>query len=145
VIEEVQVVADADHTVHRRGAHADRRRRAGADRATPANLLKPALARGELRTDRAPPPGPNTRSTSRRDAGARPALPGGQGRGADRGRRPCHAARPGRARWRSTTDPHPRRGARRGRCGLRIATSRGRQLPDKAVSLLDTACCPRGH
>ena len=31
-----------------------------------ANLLKPALARGTLAHHRAPPPGPNTRSTSRR-------------------------------------------------------------------------------
>ncbi len=42
-------VAQADHPVHRRGAHADRRRRrAGTGDA--ANLLKPALARGTLRT-----------------------------------------------------------------------------------------------
>ena len=49
VIDEVQVVAEADHPVHRRSAHADRcrRRRRQGDA---ANLLKPALARGDLRT-----------------------------------------------------------------------------------------------
>jgi type VI secretion system protein VasG len=45
----VKVVADADHSLHRRSAHHDRRgRQAGQGDA--ANLLKPALARGELRT-----------------------------------------------------------------------------------------------
>jgi type VI secretion system protein VasG len=44
-----EVLADADHPVHRRGAHDDRRGRAGGA-GDAANLLKPALARGELRT-----------------------------------------------------------------------------------------------
>src|SRR4029078_308095 len=54
------VVAQADHPVHRRGPHAGRRRargrcrlvgRAGAaGTGDAANLLKPALARGKLRT-----------------------------------------------------------------------------------------------
>jgi hypothetical protein len=38
-----------DHPVHRRGPHHDRRRRPGRQNDA-ANLLKPALARGELRT-----------------------------------------------------------------------------------------------
>ena len=42
-------LADAHHPVHRRGPYPDRRRRA-AGTGDAANLLKPALARGTLRT-----------------------------------------------------------------------------------------------
>ncbi len=43
-------LAQADHPVRRRGAHADRRRAARPGTGDAANLLKPALARGTLRT-----------------------------------------------------------------------------------------------
>ena len=49
LIKEVKSSAHADHPVHRRGPHHDRRRRPGRQ-SDAANLLKPALARGELRT-----------------------------------------------------------------------------------------------
>ena len=49
VIAEVKASPHPDHSVHRRGAHHDRRGRAGGQDDA-ANLLKPALARGELRT-----------------------------------------------------------------------------------------------
>ena len=51
MIEEVKASrgGQADHPVHRRGPHPDRRRRPGRQ-GDAANLLKPALARGELRT-----------------------------------------------------------------------------------------------
>ena len=58
-------LAEADHPVHRRGAHADRRGRRGRHR----RRGQPAQARAGARHaahHRAPPPGPNTRSTSRR-------------------------------------------------------------------------------
>ena len=105
-----------------------------------ANLLKPALARGEMRTIAATTWAEYKKyfETRRR---ARPALPGGQGRGADRAGsgRPCCAA------WSGTLEKHHQRRASSTRrswmpCGCRIATSPGRQLPDKAVSLIDTAC-----
>ena len=66
-----------------------------------ANLLKPALARGELRTIAATTWAEYKKyfETRRR---ARPALPGGQGRGADRAGsgRPCCAA------WSGTLEKH---------------------------------------
>ena len=43
-------LAHADHPVHRRSAHHDRRGRRRPGQNDAANLLKPALARGELRT-----------------------------------------------------------------------------------------------
>ena len=49
VINEVKASPDADHPLHRRGPHPDRRRGLGGP-GDAANLLKPALARGELRT-----------------------------------------------------------------------------------------------
>jgi type VI secretion system protein VasG len=49
VIREIKASEHAHHHLHRRGPHPDRRgRTAGGGDA--ANLLKPALARGELRT-----------------------------------------------------------------------------------------------
>ena len=58
-------VAQADHPVHRRGAHADRRRRRGRHRRRGQPAQAGAGARHAAH-DRARPPGPNTRSTSRR-------------------------------------------------------------------------------
>ena len=58
-------LAQADHPVHRRGAHADRRRRRGRHRRRGQPAQAGAGARHAAH-HRAPPPGPNTRSTSRR-------------------------------------------------------------------------------
>ena len=110
---------------------------AGQDDA--ANLLKPALARGELRTIAA-----TTWSEYKKYFEKDPAL----------ARRfqvvkveeptedVClrHAARH-RPRARDASQrAHPRRGLSTRPCGCRIAISPDRQLPDKAVSVLDTAC-----
>ena len=65
VIAEVKASPDADHPVHRRGAHADRRRRRGRAAATPPTCSSPrSPAASCARSPR--PPGPSTRSTSRR-------------------------------------------------------------------------------
>ena len=50
VIDEVKASAQADHPLHRRGAHASSAPAARQGGGDAANLLKPALARGELRT-----------------------------------------------------------------------------------------------
>jgi type VI secretion system protein VasG len=50
LINEVKSSTDADHSFYRRSAHHDRRRVEQAGQNDAANLLKPALARGELRT-----------------------------------------------------------------------------------------------
>ena len=49
VLKEIEAAAGRHHPVHRRAAHAGRRRRAPRARVDAANMLKPALARGELR------------------------------------------------------------------------------------------------
>ena len=48
VLKEIEEAAGHDHPLHRRAAHARRRRR-GRGRDGRLNMLKPALARGELR------------------------------------------------------------------------------------------------
>ncbi len=65
VIEEVQVLARADHPVHRRGAHPDRRRRRRRARTTPPTCSSPPSPAASCAPS-PPPPGPSTRSTSRR-------------------------------------------------------------------------------
>ena len=141
VIDEVKAVAEADHPVHRRGASADRRRRFGRT----GRCRQPAEAGA----------GPRRAAHHRGDhlggiqeilregRGADPALPGGEGRGAagtDGGR---HGARAGRHAGEAPQRPHPRRGGERG--GAAVGTLHPvRQLPDKAVSLIDTACARVG-
>ena len=104
-----------------------------------ANLLKPALARGELRTIAA-----TTWSEYKQHIEKDPALTRRfqvvQDRGARRGRRRPDAARRRRRRWKSTT--RSRSSTRRSRPRSRLSHRYipARQLPDKAVSLLDTAC-----
>ena len=111
-----QGLAAADHPLHRRGPHADRRRRAGR----PGRRGQPAQAG----------PGPRRAAHHRRHHLGRiqevlregrrldPAVPGGQGRGADGGR--CHGddARAGRHPGEAPQGPHPRRGGRRRRAAL---------------------------
>jgi type VI secretion system protein VasG len=58
-------VAEADHPVHRRGAHADRRRRRGRAPAMPPTCSSRRWPAARCAPS-PPPPGPNTRSTSRR-------------------------------------------------------------------------------
>ena len=88
-----------------------------------ANLLKPALARGELRTIAATT-WAEYKKYFEKDAALDAALPGREGGGAEREDGHRHDARPGRPRWRSTTRcaSSTRRSARR--CGCRPATSR---------------------
>ena len=129
-------IAQADHSVHRRSPHADRRRRRGGT-GDAANLLKPALARGTLRTVAA-----TTWDEYKKHIEKDPAL--------TRRFQVVKVEEPGetkcilmmRGMWlrsrnitrcRSSTKPS------KPPCGFRTATSPARQLPDKAVSLIDTA------
>ncbi len=64
VIEEVQGLAAADHPVHRRGAHDDRRRRPGRARATPPTCSSRPWRAASCAPSR-PPPGRSTRNISR--------------------------------------------------------------------------------
>ena len=104
-----------------------------------ANLLKPALARGELRTIAATT-WAEYKKYFEKDAGARPALPGRQGRGADRGARAIDMMR-GLA---ATLEKHHKVRILDEAVEEAVKLSHryitGRQLPDKSVSLLDTAC-----
>ena len=65
VIEEVRGSADADHPVHRRSAHDDRRGRAPRARTTRRTCSSPRSRAASCARSR-PRPGPSTRSTSRR-------------------------------------------------------------------------------
>ncbi len=137
-----EVVADADRDVHRRGAYADRRRRRGRAerRGQPAEAgagaRRDALHRGHHLG--------RIQEVLREGRRADPPLPGGEGRGAVRaaGLPPCCAA------WSATLEKHH---------GVRILDEAitqavklsaryipARQLPDKGVSLLDTACARVG-
>ena len=76
----------------------------------------------------------------REGPGADPALPADPDRRARCRQGGDHAARPDRADGEAPQGAHLRRGDRRRRAICRTATSRRGNLPDKAVSLLDTAC-----
>ncbi len=95
------ILADADHPVHRRGAHADRRGRRGGHGRRGESAEAGARARNAAhhRGDdlvRIP-------AVFREGPGAHPALPADPHRRARRRDRRGHAARPRRRRWRSTT------------------------------------------
>ena len=104
-----------------------------------ANLLKPALARGNAAHDRRDDLG-RVQEVHREGPGADAALPGRAGAGAERGEGDPDAARRGRDAREAPPRAAARRGDRGGGASCRIATFPARQLPDKAVSLLDTAC-----
>ena len=104
-----------------------------------ANLLKPALARGTLRTVGGDDLG-GIPAIYRKRPGADPPLPACAGGGAGHREMLLHAARHPRADGKAPWRAHFRCGAC-GRCATcRRAIFPRRQLPDKAVSLLDTAC-----
>ena len=137
VIEEVKVEPTPDHPVHRRGAHDDRRRRPGGTGRRRQFVEAGAGAR-RIAHDRCNNLG-RIQEIFREGRRADPPLPGRQGRGAGRG----DGDRDG---------PRPRRDLE-GHHGVRILDEAvgeavrlsaryiaGRQLPDKAVSLIDTAC-----
>ena len=138
VIDEVQASPHADHPVHRRGAHADRRRRRRGH-GDAANLLKPALARGELRTIAA-----TTWAEYKKYFEKDAAL--------TRRFQTVKVDEPERRAWRCACCAASRRCWRapqgRASCDEALASAvalshrylPARQLPDKAVSVLDTAC-----
>ena len=111
-----QGVPDADHPVHRRGPHHDRRRRPGR----PERRRQPAQAG----------PGPRRAAHDRRHHLGRvqevlregrragTAVPGRQGRGARRGPRHQDDARDHRDAGEAPRRPHPRRGRRERRQAL---------------------------
>ncbi len=104
-----------------------------------ANLLKPALARGELRTIAATTWAEYKKyfekdaALARRFQVVKVEEPDEVGRRRD-------DARPGRHAWSSITASASSTKRSSTPCGCRTATFPGRQLPDKSVSLLDTAC-----
>ena len=128
---------DADHPLHRRGAHADRRRRRGRHR----RRRQPPEAGARAR--RAPHHRRHhlgrVQAAHREGPGADPPLPGGQGRGAGRGGRgPMLRGVAG------VLEKHHEVQILDEAIEAAVSLSHryipARQLPDKAVSLLDTAC-----
>ena len=138
VIDAVKSSPTADHPVHRRGPHADRRRRPGRAerRRQPAEAgsraRRAALHRGHDLG--------RVQEVLREGRRADPPLPGGEGRGAERAAGRRHAARPGRARSRSITvcASSTRRWRKPSSCPR--ASSRRGNCPTRACRLLDTAC-----
>ncbi len=104
-----------------------------------ANLLKPALARGELRTIAATT-WAEYKKYFESDAALKRRFQVVKVDEPDEAQGRPHDARPRRRCWRSTTRCASSTRRSSTRCGSRTATSPDRQLPDKAVSLLDTAC-----
>ncbi len=101
VIDEVKASPHADHRLHRRGAHDDRRRRAGGTerRGQSAQAgLGPRRAADDRRHDVG-----RIQEVLREGRGPGAPLPGRQGRRADRGRRRRDDPRPGGDAWKSTT------------------------------------------
>ena len=142
VIEEVKSVAAADHSVHRRSAHDDRRgRRPGQGDA--ANLLKPALARGELRTIAATT-WAEYKKYFEKDAALARRFQVVKVEEPERAARRRHDARPGRDAGKASqgADSRTRRVVDAVKLSSRYIS--GRQLPDKSVSLLDTTCARIG-
>ena len=130
------VLAQADHSVHRRGAHADRRRRRGRHR----GCRQPAQARARPRQaahDRRDHLG-RIQEVLREGPGADPPLPGGAGARAERGQGDPDGCAAWPRRWRSTIACSC--STRRIEAAVRLSHRYipARQLPDKAVSLLDT-------
>ncbi|MCK7510913.1 MAG: hypothetical protein MZV70_47130 [Desulfobacterales bacterium] len=138
VINEVKASPAPDHPVHRRGTHPDRRRRVGrAGRCgQPAQAGPGARRAAHHRRHHLV----RVQEVLREGRGAGAALPGGQGGGARRGEGHGHDAGPWRRSWRSTTRCMITDEALRDAVRLSHRYLAGRQLPDKAVSVLDTAC-----
>ena len=122
-------LAQADHPVHRRGAHADRRRRrrrhrrrgqpaqAGAGARQAAHHRRHHLGR--------------VQEAHREGPGADAALPGRAGRRAERGQGDADAARRRLDAGEAPPRAAARRGASRRRCGCRTATSRRASCPTR--------------
>ena len=104
-----------------------------------ANLLKPALARGELRTIAATT-WSEYKKYFEKDAGAGAPLPGREGRGADEddSPAPCCAAMAPLMEKHFGVRIYDEAITEAVRLSHRYIS--GRQLPDKAISVLDTAC-----
>ena len=122
-------LAQADHPVHRRGAHADRRRRRGRHRrrGQPAQAGAGARHAAHHRRHHLG----RIQEAHREGPGADPPLPGRAGRRAERGQGHPDDARRGLRRWRSTTGCRcsTRRSRRRSSC--RTATSRRASCPTR--------------
>ena len=121
VISEVKASPKPDHPLHRRGAHAHRRRagrRAAATPRTCSSRRSRAASCDDRRDDVV-----RVQEVLREGRRARAALPARQGRGAVRGGRDRHDARPRATRTRRPTAYHPRRGRRGGGARCRTATS----------------------
>ena len=137
VIDEVQASRTADHPVHRRGAHPDRRRRrgrhrrcgqpaqAGAGARHPAHRRRHHLGR--------------IQEAYRKGPGPDPPFPGRPGRRTERGE-----GDPDDARHRFDHGAAPQVQVLDEALEAAVKLSHryipARQLPDKSVSLLDTAC-----
>ena len=104
-----------------------------------ANLLKPALARGELRTIAATT-WAEYKKYFEKDAALARRFQVVKVEEPDEDQRHPDDARPDRDAGEAPRGAHPRRGRRELRCKLSHRYITGRQLPDKSVSLLDTAC-----
>ena len=128
----------AGHPLHRRGAHADRRRRRGGHRRRrePPEAGAGARRAAHHRRDHLV----GVQAAHREGPGADPPLPGGaRSRSPTRRRRcRCCAASPACSRSTTRCRSSTRRSRRRSSLSHRYIPAR--QLPDKAVSLLDTAC-----
>ena len=122
-------VAEADHPVHRRGAHADRRRRRGRHRRRGQPAQAGAGAR-QAAHDRRDDLG-RVQEVHREGPGADAALPGRAGRRAERGEGDADAARRRLDRSRSTTACSCSTRRSRRRCSCRIATSRRASCPTR--------------
>ena len=122
-------VAEADHPVHRRGAHADRRRRRGRHRRRrqPAQAGAGARHAAHHRRDDLG----RIQEVHREGPGADAALPGRAGRRAERGEGDPDDARRRLDRWRSITACRCSTRRSRRRCGCRTATFRRGSCPTR--------------
>jgi hypothetical protein len=129
---------EAHHPVHRRGAHPGRRRwrRRHRRRRQPAQAGAGARRAAHHRGHHLG----RVQEAHREGPGADPPLPGRQGRRALRGKAIADDARRGQPRWKSTTSVQILDEALEAAVKLSHRYIPARQLPDKAVSLLDTAC-----
>jgi ATP-dependent Clp protease ATP-binding subunit ClpB len=139
VLDEVTAGRGRHHPVHRRDAHPGRRRQ-GEGAMDASNLLKPALARGELHCI-----GATTldeyRKHVEKDAGAGAALPAGVRRRADGRGHDLDPARPqGEIRAAPRRAHHRQRIVAAATLSNRYITDRF--LPDKAIDLMDEARAP---
>ena len=144
-IEEMQGVGHPDHPVHRRGPHHDRRGGRRPAQNDAANLLKPALAAGRAAHDRRHHLGRVQEVFRERTPPLARRFQVDEGRAETETRRKA-VIKMMRGDHVGMLEKHHgvrncwTRPIEASREALRTATSPARQLPDKSVSLLDTAC-----